>query len=65
MSIASSPWIKAKTAANRLGTTVYQIHRLAIAGKIRTKVEFGRTPDFNAEDIDRLQAEDTPVAAAS
>ena len=68
MSIAICPaWIPAKTAANRLGTTVYRIHNLALAGQIRTKTEPGSLPRFNVEDIDRLAAEraESDSAAAS
>lgn len=65
MSIASSPWLKAKTAADRLGLSVYTLNKLALAGKIRTKVELGRTPDYLAEDVDRLVAENATAAIAS
>ncbi len=63
MSIASSPWIKAKTAADRLGVSVYRIHNLAIAGEIKSRVLPGQTPDFNTADIDRIARESEPATA--
>lgn len=65
MSTVSSQWIRAKTAADRLGITVYRFHKMAIAGRIRSMVEPGQNPVYNAEDVDRLAAERTLAAAAS
>ncbi len=63
MSIASSAWLRAKPAADRLGVTVYTLHNMALAGAIRHKTEKGELPRFSAEDIDRLIAEREPAAA--
>jgi predicted site-specific integrase-resolvase len=63
MSLASSTWLKAKTAADRLGVTVYKLHNMALAGQIRTMIEPGATPRYSAEDVDRLAIEAKPQSA--
>jgi predicted site-specific integrase-resolvase len=66
MSIASSTWLRAKPAADRLGVTVYTLHTMALSGAVRHMTEKGQLPRFNAEDIDRILAEKgEPAAAAS
>jgi predicted site-specific integrase-resolvase len=57
MSTATSPWLSAWAAANRVGISVTKLQNMAIAGLVRTKVEPGSTPRYHAEDIDRLAEE--------
>lgn len=57
MSTAVSVWLSAHAASKRAGESVFTIQNWAICGRIRTKVETGRTPKFHAEDIDRIVAE--------
>jgi predicted site-specific integrase-resolvase len=54
---AARLWLPAYAAANRAGISVFRLQNLAIAGQIRTKVELGQNPRYNAEDIERLAAE--------
>jgi predicted site-specific integrase-resolvase len=66
MSIASGQWIRAFTAAKRLGITVYRFHKMAIAGRVRTRIEPGQNPVYNADDVDRLVAErEQPATVAA
>lgn len=63
MNVAACPsWLPAKTAADRLGVTVYTLHNMALAGQIRTKIEPGALPRFSAEDIDKLQSKPRATA---
>lgn len=61
---SAANWLRAKPAADRLGVTVYTLHNLALAGRIRSKVDVGELPRFHAGDIDRLRLK-SELATAS
>lgn len=61
---AEKTWLKAKPAADRLGVTVYTLHNMALAGRIRFRSELGALPQFNAEDVDKLRSETPAVTTA-
>lgn len=54
---AASVWLSAHAAAKRAGISVFCLQNLAISGRIRTKVETGRTPKFHVDDVDAFVAE--------
>lgn len=58
MSIATArplpEWISGTTAAKMLKTTCYSVHKLALAKRIRSRVELGQTPRFFTADVEKL-----------
>lgn len=68
MATIARPWMSARAAAMRLGISVYELQRRAlsgISGTIRTLSEPGKALKFNAEDIERIRAEQEEPAAAT
>jgi predicted site-specific integrase-resolvase len=60
-----SAWTSARDASLRLGISIYELHRRALAGEIRTLIEPGRPVKFRVSDIDRLSREAESAPSAS
>lgn len=57
------PWLSARGAALRIGCKIYEVHRLAMIGRIRTKAEPGTWVKFNAEDVEAIRSERSDESA--